>query len=339
MTHQQASSSVPLDDIAELTERLGVSVEREPNGLSIQGMLGTTRLQVRPSNHSGSPVGRVAEIVTIHTDLPEFPLGGDGEDERLSTINRHAATSALVAMRRGEVVRLVSRLSIFEDDHQCWRLYTPLLVFGMRFQSELFDRTIVDLLKPPGVPQYEPLYASGEQSRWYGDEIDTAKSALDRMGLFVNAEPDSLTCEFPWDEGAYSQMASLFGVETEGGGRTSLLRMTTEESHPSLGNGLLCRLTLPVSFPPDLAAEAACRLNLLELLGVDAPPFFGAWCAAPGTGDLTFVTFWPNAFYQEGSGANLAVWMLARTEVAKRWVKTDTVLRDLERQDAAGEPL
>ena len=98
--------------------------------------------------------------------------------------------------------------------------------------------------------------------------------------------------------------------------RTSLLMLKTEERHPCLGNGLFCRLVLPISYPLEKAAEVVHRLNRLELAATDAPPFFGAWCVEPKSGMPTFVCFWPNALYAPGTSTNIAVWMGHRSRIA-----------------------
>jgi hypothetical protein len=175
----------------------------------------------------------------------------------------------------------------------------------------------------------EVLPEAHATSPWGARDFDVAQELLDRIGILANSDATGLTAEFPWDEGAVSHVEGFLGGSQ---GRTSLLRLTTTERHPALGNGLLCRLTLPVSYPEELLARAACRLNLLELVAIDAPPFLGAWTVDPETLSLTFVTFWPNLLYRPGVVANLTTWMMARSERAKRWTEVDTTLCALARE-------
>lgn len=334
-------STVPLDQIARAIAPLVADFERDQRSLSFTGVFGRTRLQVRPVDHTARDGSRISEVVTIHTDLPdEVTLADLGREQGLSGLNTLASTSALMHMARGGalasqgVTRLVSRLSVFDGDDEAWQLYAPLLSFTAVFQADFMSRTFRGVADPEGDPGFEPLYLADEPSRWGAVEFERAQDLIHRMGLFGNSGADGLACEFPWDAGATSQLVHLSRGEQK---QTSLLTLSTREAHPVLGNGLLCRLALPVTYGPGKAVEAACRLNLLELLATDAPPFFGAWCVDSDTGHLTFVNFWPNFFHRPGTASNLLIWMLARTEVAKRWVETDSHLRVLGVEDTREE--
>jgi hypothetical protein len=324
------TSSVPLDDILATVQRLIPDVHREDHGFSFRGRLGTTHLHVRPVYHKAKDGSRITDVVTITTDVTEFPIPAVGTEANLAALNMSAVLSALLLVRRGETPVLVSRLSAFEGDDEAWNLYTPILAFAAVYQSEVFVQTIL---------RADPSRAADDDSEvvpeahaaspWGAREFDLAQDLLERIGILANSDATGLTAEFPWDKGAVSHMEGFLGGPLK---RTSLLRFTTTERHPALGNGLLCRLTLPVSYREDQLARAACRLNVLELVAIDAPPFLGAWTVDPETQSLTFVTFWANLLHRPGVVANLTTWMMARSQIAKRWTEVDATLCALARE-------
>ena len=108
--------------------------------------------------------------------------------------------------------------------------------------------------------------------------------------------------------------------ETEEHKRTSLLQLTTLEAHPRIGNGLFCRLELPLKMSDEEAAETASRFNLLEYAALDSPPFFGSWCSSPQSGRVTYVSFWPNLLFHPGTAAMVASWMEHRSAQAYQWI-------------------
>jgi hypothetical protein len=316
-------SSVPLDNILATVQRLIPEVDREEHGFSFRGRFGTTHLHVRSLDHMAKMGRRITDVVTISTDIADFPVPQGGAEDGLSALNRNAALSALVLMRRGESTVLVTRLSAFEGDDEAWNLYTPMLALAAVYQSECFVQTMLRLGPSRKIDDTEVLPEGNAASPWGALDFDLAQELLDRGGVLANSDATGLTAEFPWDEGAVSHVEGFLGGPL---GRTSLLRLTTTERHPALGNGLLCRLSLPVSYPEHSLAHAACRLNLLELVAIDAPPFLGAWTVDNDTSSLTFVTFWPNLLYRPGVVANLTTWVVARNERAKRWTEVDTTL-------------
>jgi hypothetical protein len=230
-------------------------------------------------------------------------------------------------VRRGDSPILVSRLSAFEGDHEAWRLYTPPWL-SLRCSSR--RRSARPSSEETAIGEGTAvLPEANAASPWGAGDFDLAQELLDRIGVLANSDATGLTAELPWDEGAVSHVQGFLGGPQ---GRTSLLRLTTTERHPALGSGLLCRLTLPLSYGQDQIARAACRLNLLELAAIDAPPFLGAWTVDPETRRPTYVTFWPNVLYRRGVVANLATWMMARRERAKRWAEVDMALGALARE-------
>jgi hypothetical protein len=317
------ASSVLLQDIFDQVHKLIPGVEREPHGFSFRGRLGTTHLIVRPVSHTAKDGPRITDVVTIKTDITDFPIPEGGAVATLSALNMNSALSALMQLRRGESTVLVSRLSAFEGDYEAWTLYTPMLCFAAAFQSEFFCKTILCALPSEDHQgDTEVLPEGNAASPWDVHDFGAAQGLLDRIGVLASSGATGLTAEFPWNTGAISQM-ERFIKGRPAGGRTSLLTLTTTERHPALGGGLLCRLTLPVSYPEEQLARAACRLNVLEAAAIDTPPFLGAWTVDPETSSLAFVTFWPNVLCRPGVAANLTIWMMARSKTARRWTQVE----------------
>jgi hypothetical protein len=142
------------------------------------------------------------------------------------------------------------------------------------------------------------------------------------MGLIGSASEKHFTCEFPWDPGAAS---NLFRHQREHllesgeytseeldrlSGRTVLFWMTSTEPHPFYGNGILCRLELPLPLDAANSAGLVEQLNRWELRQPDLPPLYGAWCI--GSRAPTFVTFVPNQFCLPGLLQNLTMWSQQR---------------------------
>jgi hypothetical protein len=260
---------------------------------------------------------KVANVISIVTELPELPI--PSTDEALAAYNMGAGFSAAIRDDETGCIQLVSRLSCFEDDDDAWGLYVPMVAFAAISQSHTFLEFLRSQLNNSDAAPESVFAGAVERSRWGAEDFELTQEQLDQFGIFANGDEGGLTAEFPWDAGAVSSMDWLFtGGEKQ---RTSLLTLTTAENHPCLGNGLFCRLVLPVSYSFEKAAEVAHRLNQLELAAIDAPPFFGAWCVSPSSGMPTFVCFWPNMLYAPGTSTNIAVWMGHRSRIAKTWVE------------------
>lgn len=264
---------------------------------------------------SAAPIGvdtidgqRIEEIITIRTPLTAFKMI---DEKDYSLINIFALTGAVVRDADGEDL-VISRLPLFRGDEEALEcLYTRLIADAARLQP----------LGPlAGLYQFEGrgqeygaawlgIPCWNEPSYWGRDEFECAANLLSAQGTCANAGNTGITAEFPWEQGAVSAVA---------GDRTSLLQIGTDQPHPLAGNGLFYRLSLPANFSDEEARASAAKLNRAELEAFDAPPFFGAWCAVPQSGTVSFVGFWPNLLYQPGTVANIAFWSMARNRFAKQ---------------------
>ncbi len=235
------NSVVPLETIVELIESNAGPVQREHGGVFFDGTIGTTHIRVTPVDVDAVDGARIANVISIMTELPELPI--PSEDPALAAFNMGAAFSAAIWNEETGCIELVSRQSCFEDDDEAWRLYVPMVAFAAISQSHTFLKFLTTQLNKSDA-EVESVFAKAhEPSRWGEEEFQLTQERLGQFGLFANGGQGGLTAEFPWDAWAVSSMDSL--VTGEERKRTSLLMLKTEERHPCLGNGLFCRLVLP----------------------------------------------------------------------------------------------
>jgi hypothetical protein len=138
-----------------------------------------------------------------------------------------------------------------------------------------------------------------EPSRWSGSEMD-AVVELVKQGqyvVFASGDEEGLTVEFPFPDG------------------TSLLQVATDQPHPSLGNGMLVRLSLPEDVADTDGGSWANEMNQRELASLTRTHFLGSWVVADRT--PTFVAFYPNAFkLMQGDVQNLVM----SSSLRAKWV-------------------
>jgi hypothetical protein len=136
-----------------------------------------------------------------------------------------------------------------------------------------------------------------EDSRWAGADMEKALRLLQQPPcVLANGSLAGLAGEFPFP----------------GPTGTSLFTLTTTAPHPRLGNGCLCRLTLPHGGEDAATARLALQLNGFELDGFAYHT--GSWC--PSDRGLAYVSFLPNAAHQPGALENIVMSFVSRV----RWV-------------------
>jgi hypothetical protein len=304
----------PRPALAEALERIATIADGDETAvitdreISFQNAGERTTISATPINVTTFDGLTITDIVKIRTPLTSFKYF---DEENYSLINVFATTGAVVREADGEDV-IITRLPLFEgDDEVLAELYTPLIANGARLQTlgprsglhcaegrrEEFDAATV------GLPHWD------EPSYWGADDFAHALERLENNGIYANAGVDGLTAEFDWEPGAVSAAA---------GHCTSLLEVRADVPHPAAGNGLFYCLRLPLNLGDDEASRLAAKLNRVEAESIDTPPFFGAWCAWPGTGTLSFGGFWPNLLYRFGTAANIAYWCWARNRFARQ---------------------
>jgi hypothetical protein len=106
-----------------------------------------------------------------------------------------------------------------------------------------------------------------------------------RPWVLAFAGTGGMTAEFPFTNEAPAIFAAASGQPPG----TALLRLSTDEDHPQLGDGVLVRLSLPITG----TVELAMALNEAESHeGADNADQVGGWCETDGT--VEFVTFLPS---------------------------------------------
>lgn len=300
-----SGNNIPLDKIAMIIESGAANVKRNKKGIIFQSNLGTTSVSIAPKNVQCTDGSEISDVITIKTNLPkEFNLL---DDEKIAVLNMLATFSALIKDETSGETFIASRLSVFKDDEDSWRLYVPLIGFSAIFQADSVRNNINYSFGKQQISENDRLPESDEPSRWGKDEFEHAKTVFDNMGMLANTDHDGMTVEFPWEPE---------GVSAVMGHKTSLLMIKANEPSPLWGNGIFFKLELPLQFEKVEVARLSNRFNLAELNATDAPPFFGAWCNVQNR-RLAFVGFWPNFLYQPGTALNIAVWMMHRSQISK----------------------
>ena len=152
----------------------------------------------------------------------------------------------------------------------------------------------------------EGLPGRDESSAWVGNEMETVAQMLSSNGVMSIGTQNGLTAEFPY--GKHGGTAVL-------GGTSNLLRVSTEDRHPSLGSGMLMRLSLQEHPSHEGERLGATRLNQLELQDGCQSHFLGSWCANPSGGPPDFVSFLPNIL----RAANLLTNLVMSMGIRSRW--------------------
>ena len=88
------------------------------------------------------------------------------------------------------------------------------------------------------------------------------------------------------------------------------LKISTDEPHEVLGNGLHFTLTIPLKVSTEHIAQMALELNENERANWHTSHMLGSWCNHNDS--LAFRLFIPNTLYQEGILEQIAVTMATR---------------------------
>lgn len=130
-------------------------------------------------------------------------------------------------------------------------------------------------------------------SLWVGAEMTTALEMVQSLPIVTLATGDEtgMSIEVPFRQA------------------TALVEVDATEPHPSLGNGMLVRLSLPGGANP--GPEWAAMLNQLELDSLTRSQFIGSWVGSASF--PTHVSFYPNLLARTGMGVvNIALSMINR---------------------------
>lgn len=220
-------------------------------------------------------------------------------------------------------LRIKSRISVFSGEpREVLDVYIGIIFLGSMIHTHTVHASIVDAWRLP-IAKAEPLSTSDLDGVWAPALFKRTLSMMKKAGVFANGDGSGLTAEFPWNPGAVAAVETFLGRSRK---RTSLLRIECME-HPALGQGLFCRLDLPLNLSDTDAFRLAIELNKMEFTAADWPPFLGAWTSKPESGHPTFVSFWPNCFAKVISLELITTWHAARAKRVPEWLHANAATR------------
>jgi hypothetical protein len=310
----------PLDQVEEYIRSFKEGVKRDVNTIIWNDYDGVTSLKVDVLNQSTSDGLDISEQISLeHSSeaLSKYNL------TELAHLNRLSTTGAMLSADENHFVRMVSKVGIFSQDKQAAeRNYAPIIAGAcamIGWHAALIARGQLEV-----DPETSPLNNVGDETQVALSDLETAAETLRKNQFFLNQDSDSLTVEFPWDEGAVSNVflekemreavmetnSALCDEDMDRmAGKTSLLQIK-KSSHPYFGNGVFASLELPISTEQAGLPQLIDVLNQWEFLHPDLPPQFGSWCIGPRS--PSFVTFLPNQLCIPGVVQNLVMWNLVR---------------------------
>jgi hypothetical protein len=143
-------------------------------------------------------------------------------------------------------------------------------------------------------------------SRWAGSDMLAVLELLQRPPcILATGDATGVAAEFSFP--------ALSG--------SSLLQISTRETHPRLGAGCLFRLTLPITDHRPNAIVQALELNERE--ATEHNHLLGSWC--PSEHGLTYVSFLPNVAFNPGALTHMARSLMYRVQ----WVTEEVFDHDL----------
>lgn len=245
---------------------------------------------------------RLDQIISIRTDVPKLAELGL---PLLGTVNAFAGLSALV--RVGDGFTLASRMPLYRGEAAVPQ-YVHLIAWTALIQSvwlKQLAQWMTGLRREMPLPE---IPFADDACLWGVADFRVVGDLLRARHLVTTDGEAGMTSEFPWEPGAMTAVLHQ---------RTSLFELYATK-HPFLGNGIICKLELPVAFDPEDVAVIAAGMNEGEINATDAAPFFGAWRPVQDTGRIAFVAFQPNLLRSIGMHSSMAMWSMARSSAAKQ---------------------
>jgi hypothetical protein len=255
---------------------------------------------------------RVLEIAEARSELPESLH--DFTSETMAVFNTVAALGALLRDPASGWPVIVSRAPLLAEEEGSLGHYGMLLHAAALSHPEQLVTAFMLAEEGgvrPGVAY--PRRPEGEPSPWPAADFEQAAASMRRRGYAVSASATGLEAELDWPS---------TGEPGGTGPRCpSELVFSTNEPHPLLGDGLRCRLGLPLEFrSKERVIQLINALNLLETQAMDAPPLFGAWCQVPHRNRIAWVSFLPDSLRAPNLVANLAAWTVNRHWFARELI-------------------
>jgi hypothetical protein len=290
---------VPLDQLQLGLGATTLKCKRVDDSLVVTHEHFSTTVRVVPPDAYESNTGPIQAVVQVSTALPsEIAAHFQGP---IGLVNRFAATGALTA---DGVRRFVgARLTIYEgecgaDNLDVWDLHAQLLLVAITAST---DAVLGGMRVGMGMEA-----AKTSPSLWGQRDFEQVKSQLSKFCV-CGTEGDALTAEIGLVGGAVHSTL----------GHATALWQVEADTHPYLGGGLSCRLSLPHRVPNSEKLELILlALNKAEMAARDLAPHFGAWTMGPTEDNPVYCSFLPNVLHANvGVAMNMSVWAIARA----RW--------------------
>lgn len=230
---------------------------------------------------SGAIYNRERDVFSLHTSI--YASGDNAEWLQ-------KVFCAAVALQAAEAHSLAEKFS---------RTFHASVAMSEHPQNGL--RTQKDLMLTEAWRLFHP---SGDQpSRWINSpEWQRCEWVMERESIsFQSDRATHLKAEFPWhgNEGHIT------------------LQVTTDEPHPTLGNGLHCTLTIPLRLNPTAIGHLSLELNTFEHDEYKRCHTLGSWCDHDD--QLAFRTFIPNALHTTGAIEDVCVALSTRAIWVDEW--------------------
>ncbi|MBC7548723.1 MAG: hypothetical protein H7224_08820 [Polaromonas sp.] len=292
---------VPINDLLLMLTPTSIRATRLGNALIARHEHYTIRIEVVPPESRESVNGAIRAVVRMVTELPKplVDLFQGKEAELSAAFNAFAALGALYSDKG--IVRIGSRLTIYEEE-DAWRtLHLPLLMYTAICSVEAILGGIKRTFTKTAPRSGASIWTAGhfEQVNQYLSDI-----------CFCTTSNLEFNCEFGLSEGTLS--AAVWNQ------KTALFQMMADQPHPELGGGLFCILQMPHQMDDQKRLQRVCmQLNNMEMAAHDLPPHFGAWCPGNLGNNPAYIGFYPNSMCAvEGVAVNSAFWAMRRAEWA-----------------------
>ncbi len=294
MTPDTSSFGAMLDSVMKALPK-GTNVTQKDGALIILASDFTTRLDITafPAGDASDftpQIGPIKAVVQVRSELPPVFVSPG-----YKYANKFATVGALTVEAGKAFVG--SRITLFEHDDDAWNAWFPVVVYAVAFGLP----SMIGALNPN--PKGRDKHA--KSSSWTASDFQRVEKALS----------DSSTCRI-----------SAAGLKVEFGLRSgaatpiqwdaaALLQLSTDESHPLIGHGLVCLLQMPhLVSPEERLNKILDTLNEREMTPDNPAPHFGAWCQGQleRRSNPAYVTVLPNRLHNDRIAATLATAMRTR---------------------------
>ena len=292
---------VPLADIEAMLTPTSIKVTRKGNSLQARHESYTVCIEVLPPEVRESENGPIKAIVRMITDLPTpfLALFQGRVSETTAAFNAFAALGALYFDQ--DVVRIGSRLTIYEEENSWQTLHLPLLMYTTICGTEAILGGIRRMMTNEG--------GRGGDSVWTASDFKQIQDYMSRICV-CTVGSTGFTAEFGLKAGAVSAAT--------GDHKTALFQLVGGQPHPELGGGLFSLLQMPHQIPSTERLHTIClQLNKMEMAAHDLPPHFGAWCPGKLGNNPAYISFLPNPLHRvKGIAVNNGFWAFNRAQWA-----------------------